>query len=755
MHYKTTKRSSNLLLHFIIWACIALTCQYTPAFAQQNKQYNFRHIDQRDGLLHNSVFAIAQDQTGFMWIGSRNGLQRYDGLRFISYQKELAPLSFAALITNLHPDGKGNIWVTTTQLAKLHAASKQLTIYDSTVLQNPAFKFDTYIDEHNEAWLLGSCGLFYRDSVSKKMKQYAPALPVYTSNFGTAVFYDKVTKNAWTAGPYGLRLFDYKTKKVYTHNYNPGNNPVLQLFDNKNISCMLIDKNGDFWLSTWEGELINYNAVTKKKRHYALASIPREGNKKRGTVSVNCLYRDSKGNLWIGTDNMGLLQYNSRDDNITQIQAKDDQQQGVQFNYSFFCITEDKDGNLWLGTDKGISIFNPYYPYFQTITHQENNKASLPKSEINAILNGSNGDIYIGTWGGGFSIYDSALSFKKTIIPNGVFELPLTWSFAESDDKMIWVGAQHGYIHVYNPATGNFKTIHPPEMENITIRCIKKDGEGNLWFGLHNGKIVKWDRRSASFFSSVTNSSVINPNPVLNLFIDRRNHFWVCTDNGILEFDQSKLQYIGNYSPATNSTLVKNNTTLMRGVEQMNDSTLAVGSMRNGVFFFNTRTKEFNRNPILSSLNSANVYALKNDPDHNLWITSDYQLHQLRSTDNTLRSYKIQSGILNSSFENLNFYTLQNGLLATSTFTEAIIFDPSILNAASQLNEAVLVTGFKIFDKEIFIDSTIAAGRPVKLNYDQNFISLQFTTLSYSGIEETVFYYKLSEVDKDWVKTDA
>ena len=96
-----------------------LLCYSLPAQAQQNNQFIFRHIDQQDGLLHNSVFAITQDQQGFMWIGTPNGLQRYDGLRFKNYERELTSLSYSIPIKNIYADNENNIWVTTTKLARI------------------------------------------------------------------------------------------------------------------------------------------------------------------------------------------------------------------------------------------------------------------------------------------------------------------------------------------------------------------------------------------------------------------------------------------------------------------------------------------------------------------------------------------------------------------------------------------------------------------------------------------------------------
>jgi ligand-binding sensor domain-containing protein len=122
-----------------------LLCYSLSAEGQQNNQYIFRHIDQGDGLLHNSVFAITQDQQGFMWIGTPNGLQRYDGLRFKNYEKELMPLSYSTPIKNIYADNANNIWITTTQLARINTIKNSATVYDEkNLLKKPGEKFVAY-----------------------------------------------------------------------------------------------------------------------------------------------------------------------------------------------------------------------------------------------------------------------------------------------------------------------------------------------------------------------------------------------------------------------------------------------------------------------------------------------------------------------------------------------------------------------------------------------------------------------------------
>ena len=732
-----------------------LICYSLPAEAQQNNQYIFRHIDQRDGLLHNSVFAITQDQQGFMWIGTPNGLQRYDGLRFKNYERELMSLSYSIPIKNIYADNENNIWITTTQLARINTIKNNAAVYNERdLLKQPGEMFVAYTDKNNNKWLLSNYSLYFTDTLTGQLKLFGLFTPKQSSKLGNVVYHDSLRNCTWVTNFNEMMMFDEKTKNIYTTRYNPVNNPVLKAYADKTISFIMVDSKDNIWAAEWGSTIYKYDAQQKICKQYQ--TVPKTAQTKKAlkmkeTITTLCMYEDSHGTIWAGNDHSGLFRYDANKNNFEIISGKNNDPKGLQYNYSFLCISEDRDGNLWLGTDKGINIFNPYNQYFYSITHEENNPSSLPKNEVTSFMQSNNGWLYIGTWGGGFSIYDSVVNFKTTISPKGEYEWPLVWSFAENDNKTIWVGTQHGYIHSYDPVSQKFKTIHPPQMENSTARCMVKDRIGNIWIGLHNGKIVEWEKQSGTFISE-EKTGLLNNFPVKNIFIDKSSCFWVSTDNGLLRFDPSTHRYVANYL-ISNTNAYSNCSDEINGVEQQNDSVLVAGTMRCGFFFFNTRSKRFKRYNAFPDLTAVNIYAIKKDAGKNLWMTSDYNLYQLQAKDDKLIKYDLPPGLMNASFEMLNIYPLHNGNWVTASKMEAIIFNPAKMAAFQNQNKVVAITGFKIFDQEINTDSLINNNRPILLQPDQNFLTIEFTIHSYTGIEKNIFY-KLSGINKNWVKSD-
>lgn len=740
---------------------------YLLSSAQQTN-YIFRHIDQANGLLHNDVWSITQDRKGFIWIGTEKGLQRYDGLRFLNYQDKLNILnknSFA--VKNLYADNKNQIWLTTSsQLGKLELLKNKFTSYDITgILKDSSFKYETYIDSHNQARLLGEFAVYYYDTVTKKMALYTFDLPSAAFNRSGNIIKDSEQNETWATSWEGLLLFDHKTKKVYSTDYNPTQHPLLKQYMPKRFLQIMLDGEHNIWLTTWDHLLYKYNQVTKKISTYYLSDINKttEGPKNNGsTLFVYCMFQDNKSNIWLGTENAGLLKYNRQHDNFDYLISAEENKQGIQYNYNIFCIFQDKEENLWLGTDKGINIFNPYHNYFQSIHHRQNNSASLPKNEITSFIETKGGDILIGTWGGGIALYDSKLHFKKNIFLKGASENNLVWCFIKNDDALpdnyrekIWVGCQHGYLHIYDPFNEKITTVHPPQFAGSTIRCMQKDDEGNIWFGLHNGKIAKWDKLLNRFFSyndslyrTIAGSQTFAP--VYNIFIDHAQNFWISTEYGFKQFDPVKRIYTSVYLPDKNNGSSISAQSI-RGIEQYNDSTLIIGTLNGGLNFFNTKTKAFSNLTINNGLPSGTIYAIKKDDKNNIWLTTDYNLYRFKIQEKKIIAYNIEPGMINSSFVSDNFYQLHDGRWLTGTSTEVILFHPDSLSRQSNDISKVSITGFKIFDKTVFIDSLLSENKPLKLDYKQNFITVEFASLDFSNIQQTKYFYRLSGVDKDWV----
>ena len=469
--------------------------------SQKSLTYSFRHITQADGLLHNEVLSIAQDNKGFIWIATVNGLQRFDGSRFIYHPEMLSnPLGGRTSGATIYADKKNNLlWINNgANLEKMELGKNIFTIYTREKLeQDSSATLNPYTDATNKQWFLGPNVVYYYNRTTKTNAGYTFNILPPNAHQSSPLATDFTGNNTWVANLSHLLLFDKKNKKVFSQYFNPDHHPLLQpLFDGtpeKSPRFIMIDSRQNIWVTTWGDLLHKYDNKTKKVTLYSLSDVKKkqDGKLSGATPLINCMLEDDNHSIWVGTENAGLLRYNPENDNFDYCIAREKNSESIRYDYKIFSLFQDKEQNIWIATDKGISIFNPYRQYFKSIRHQENDPLSIGKSEILSFVQTANGDMYIGTWGGGITVYDNNFQFKKTILFDRITKKNFVWSLLQVDDKILWIGCQHGYLIKYNTLTETAQTLKPPEMDSSTIRCMEKDNEGNIWFGLHNGKIVE------------------------------------------------------------------------------------------------------------------------------------------------------------------------------------------------------------------------------------------------------------------------
>jgi ligand-binding sensor domain-containing protein len=642
--------------------------------AQQPFNYPFRHITQSDGLLHNDVFSISQDGKGFIWIGTPNGLQRYDGSSFIRYPDILSNIGEGLTQgMDIYADKKSNLlWITNrnnTETMKL--GKNNFTLYNTdTVFKNPSFAFTSYREPNNREWLLARNAIYYYDSSLKKyILGYINIHPANTYKTSTIVT-DSNSNNTWVANYSQLFWFNKKNKTLFSSTANPAAHPLLQsLFygaRKASVKYVMMDSRQNVWVTTWGDAFYKYDNAAKKVSTFSLSVIKKKEGQYKTTIAgliINCIMEDDNHTIWIGTEGAGLLRYNTAKDNFDYCIERGNNSESIWYNYKIRTLFQDREQNIWIGTDRGISIFNPYRQYFTSIRYEENNPLSISKSEIISFTQIANGDMYVGTWGRGIGVYDNNFKFKKNIFFKDPYQKNFVWSFQQVDDETLWIGCQHGYLLVYNILTGVTQTMRPREMDSSTIRCMEKDVRGNIWFGLHNGRITKWDKKLNKFFNSDTGpgDTLKVVFHVSNIFIDILQHCWVSTDEGgFKEFDLEKMIYTNTWLPdKNNETGISSKN--CQGVEEYNDSTLIIGTIHGGLSFFNKRTKTFTHITTAEGLPSNNIYAIKKDAAGYTWFTTDYGLYKFNPTGKKIIPYTMDQGLINSSLLSTKFYPLQDG----------------------------------------------------------------------------------------------
>ena len=762
---KLTKRLLFLLRKLYVASIVVVVSAQT--YAQSANSYFCRHITQENGLLHNNVYDIVQDGKGYMWIASANGLQRYDGNRFLNFHTMLnSSLQIASGTPYLGVDTADNsLWISQLMNAeKLNLLTQRINFYSSDkLLDSLSAISEEYKDPEGISYLVSDKVIFQFDSLLKKYKVLSQSVKPFTRGISSNHVNDPANGQVWMGSNVsGLILFDGKTKSVYTAAHNPFRNPVLeacrQQFGDNNVAIrrIMMDSQHNLWIATWGEEFYQYHAASRRLLRYTLTSVVPQGKVRKNVLSpqtVSCFYEDDHHTIWVSAENTGLLAYRPGMNSFDYITTSNGNDQGELYNYNIFCIYQDNEENIWLGTDKGITLFNPYRQHFQIIRH-EKDRPSLPRSEIESCIQTKGGDILVGTWGGGITVFDSNWSFKKNIrFPGHPAEANLVWDFVQQDDGTIWAGCQHGYIHIYNPGNSKISTLHPPEMNNYTIRCMAKSRRGNVYFGLHNGRMVEWNKLDQQFYTYNENGGKDASSPVNTIFFDTQDRCWVGTDGGLKEFDVSRRQYTAVYSSLDNGahSIFPN---LIMSIGQFNDTALLVATLRSGILLFSTVSRSYRPFTPVADLRFNNSYAVRKDDRGDVWFTTDYGLYKWQGKDNRFIRYQVLPGMLNAAFKSSTFYELSNGKWVTSTATELFTFLPQENLPVKAEKDKIEITGVTVFGQPVSADSLLPGHLPLRLSYQQNFLTIEFAKLSFTNIHQSNYYYRLKGIDKEWVYAD-
>jgi len=742
-----------ILLSFLLWYC--------NVSAQLNGKYTFRHIDQTDGLLHTTIKGIGQDKRGFIWILTFNGLQRYDGSRFLNYSEITNQTSFEMFGgSELFIDTLSNtVWIfRSKEMQKLDLATNSFTTIPlkSFIEDNSLFPIEGFTEADKGDWRISEAGVILNIGSDTFINySYNPGQS-FRNNLTVK---DPKTGNFWTHGFSRLVIADQASGQVFSSTDENVEDPLLQQIKDKfgtsiRIRALLLDSYYNLWISTWEDQLIRYNLDQQTLTTYSLREIKiREEGVGQGNLNVlvQTMYEDRQRNLWIGTDYTGLLRYDRTNDDFEFITSDNKISNGLKYNFTIRTIFQDRDDNIWVGTDRGINVFNPYHHYFQTIRHIDGQEASLSRHDINDVIETSQGEILVGTWGGGITFYDQDLNFKRNEKFIGPEAYSLVWCFVERDDGLIWAGTQLGFIHEYDPIDHTFNTIHPPETENSTIISMTKDQAGNILMGLHNGKIVMWNKKEDRFYKMDTSTPPPKLTTIHSLFVDQSNTVWGTSSTGLIEYHTDSRMVVNVYLPDSTDSSIGIS---IESIEQYNDSLLLIGTIYRGLYLFNVNTKKFSRLPGFDFPVNSSVFAIKRDQD-GFWFTTNYNLFQWRAATNQATKFNLGPSVVSASFNSGRFYKLNDGRWITNTEAEVICFDPQgIAKDSSELFE-VQISRMNISGKPIYIDSFLQNDKPVVLPYDLNFFSIEFAALDFSGLRQNYFFYRLVGVDKNWVQTTS
>ena len=738
-------------------ATIILSLFFSSVVAQQGRQYSFRHFSVANGLASNTVSSVIQDKEGYIWMATVNGLQRYDGNGFITFRTHQSnPHSIPSNhIISLYIDSKNNLW--------LIADNNRLGIFDTKKfifkeVENPSEKRRYYIPQHLQELPAGELLLINSDygvfQYDEKKNVFVPAnniLPHPEKWKPNQIIWDTIGKRYWISCDSGLVQYNPATKHENYRGHNIDHDPVIQSFGNEiTTRGIFTDRRGDvffvYWVPRTAGPfLCRYNRRLNKAEKFSLFK-----ELQLAYHEIDGLLLQRNGRLWVYGSPF-FAEWADHPNPFKSIPNEYRDEQSIKFDVAYHSF-EDRENNIWIATDNGIYLFNPDAQIFNAynLITPERKLAIDPTAQ--AVVETKDGKIIAGTWGQGLYYYDQNLN--PLPIPSGLkpkgFYLSV-WDMAiHSKTGVLWIVQQDGNIALYDSKTNKLLEIDPEIFGNSTIRQIKEDNEGNLWFGTQSGKLIKWDYKKSGNDPGKGYELVLQTGLVHKILKDNKGFLWIATlGRGLIKMDPKTELVLKNYT-----TEGKEGEKLFMDspgdIIQYNDSTMIISAAC--INILNTNTNKVSFISTENGLPSNTTESVLSDNRGIIWAGMTNGICRLNLDKKIVTYYDRRDGIAFDRFNMTGAKKLADGRLIFFTDHNLLVFDPETF-IQQNLPPKPYITSFKLAGQPLSLDSIRDAGRAV-LKYNNTSISIDFSALSYLQQRKLHFYYMLEGLDKNWIHAD-
>lgn len=746
-----------LISHILLFALAAIAMAQPAKLPE--KQYTFIHYTTSSGLLSNQVNTILQDEDGYIWIGTSDGLQRYDGSRYITFRHSPSdPGSIPSnIVQHLVMDKEKNIWLS-SQGGHIGIFDKKKFTYSAagikpkkvkTMLES-AQKICTD-DEGNVFIHYGNTEVLTWNKVTNKFtavnnvfKQKEEwSLTDFASQPGTQKYWMGVKGG-------GIAIYNKATGNLSYPGHNTENEPVIEQFkDLINCFCFFFDKKGRVWFVSWN-PAVPFVYCYDLKNKTPVLNGGEVGSFLRHYHTIDGFFEQEDGTVWIR--GMPVLAKYLEDEKRFQF-VKNGYSNEQSITYEIVTkLMEDREKNIWVCTDNnGLYRFNPASEYFLNVSHMNRQVAQPGDGDPMSFINTKWGTILCGVWGNGVYHYDSNFSPIPTNI-KGIDNIlgPSVWSMcASADSNTIWMAAQPG-IWKLDQARRSATSYNPPLIENKTVRQVAEDKYGNLWLGTHGQGVYKWEsaKGKQNFNEGLVKYSLIPDGIVGRIYIDSKGYVWIaCGFNGVYVIDPSSDKIILHFTEKAQGAQHLPEPSVSTLLEY-NDSTMLISTATYLLLYnrLNNKTEFVTNSGNLSGF----IASMEKDQFGNVWVSTTSGLYRANIFKRVFVRFGNIDGIASEHFMHAASRRLQDGRMVFGTTRKFVVFDPGAIRFNTGRPD-LKITGFKAENKPLLVDSLLQL-KLVELGYRNNSLSITFSTLNYSSAY--AIKYKLEGIDKAWKIAD-
>jgi signal transduction histidine kinase/ligand-binding sensor domain-containing protein/DNA-binding response OmpR family regulator len=761
-----------------------ILCFHGSLLLPQKNQMLFRQLTIENGLSNNSITCVFKDSRGFIWIGTIDGLNRYDGYGFTVFKHSTQDQYSISdnFVSTIIEDYSGNLWIGTQGggLNKYDPVLDRFTSYYSIPKDSNSLPSNfiyhhksMLLDKDSVIWIGTDNGLCSFNISNSQIKRYnltfkntsnsqlrdirtifegeneilwigtndglikfhkqKGCLKIYSTqksksqwisnNIITSVAESNDLTEIWVGTEDGLNIIQQDKELIKHYYYDKSNQGSIS--DNS-ITSIEKDEDGNFWIGTKSGGLNKYNFADDKFYHWI--SNPNNSNSLSDNYIDN-IYYDKKGFLWIGTVNNGVNLLDIKPKKFELLKREPGNSNSLSYN-TIRSVFKDKDGFLWIGTyGGGLNKFDGtnYVHYF----HQPNNINSLCHNIVSTICEDSKGKLWIGSWGGGISILDkrdNKISRIYAQVPNFVGVIK------EDNWKNIWI-ACNGGIYIYNQETDNSyrldsETDPKKQLTATSVNKIIWDRNGNVWAATFDGlNLIILKKQPLPEIDSIVrfkkdnqNANSLSDNRLMCVFEGSDGNIWIGTYTGGL----NKLELTYN-SPST----------------------------------FTYKIKSFTEN---EGLAGNIVYGILEDSHINLWMSTNNGISKFSLKDGTFHNFNVDDGLQSNQFYWNAYYKSNTGEMYFGGINGLNVFHPDSL-IANRNFPTLCITDLLLFNKRLevgrqsnkdeILKKSILYTSEIKLSRNDYPFTFEFAAIVFKSQNKIRYAYQLENFDQTWLYTDA
>lgn len=744
------------LIIFILFLTFGLF-SYAQSKLPPKLKFNSLKVD--DGLPNNIINNIAQDSLGFIWIGTNDGLCRYDGENFKIFRQSLNNKNSISnnFIQSLYVDIDGDLWIMTDQGLNKYNIKKELFEIYLTTNSNLSHNSVTTIAQRKRGeFYVGSYGggidvlkdgkfiynfnsgkknsissnlistlVIQNDSIlwigtyqnginkinlnSKKVTKFDFAnSAAISSGFINSIYLD-TSDYLWIGTKLGLTVFNTRDESFFKINRKN-----CKSFSDNDILSVFQDNDGVIWLGTRNSGIISgtrLDIIKNKNATIFNNYTPTNSSESVTYRSISSFYQDRQSNIWIGTHLEGVNVVNTKGEKIRFYNHFESSKIELD-NQSIWGICEDAENNIWIGTDgNGLLKFNPFTNKTESFVYNASNANSISDNAILSSCFDSSGNLWIGTYAGGLNKLESnSKKFKhysKGTQNNQIGSNDIRVIY-EDYKKRIWIGTNGEGLYLYKPETDDFEFI--TQVGWLDIRSITEDLKGNLWLGTFGSGILSYNYKENKS-KTYPKYDALKAHIVFSIKFTSKNDLWI-------------------------------------------------GTRFKGLIHFNLKTQEVKQYTQSDGLSNNTIQSIVSEDPNHLWLSTNEGINSFNITTKKFDSYKKASGVQNGPFNNNSGFLSKNGYIVFGGIKGLHIFYPDDLKGDKDPVK-IIFTNLKLFNETVEVSNdfiktplnqSISKTHEITLEHDHDVITIEYAALNFPSSKGINYEYILENYDNHWSK---